>query len=565
MKTETELRSEIAAMDHRGYPAYKSLRGVWKFQGFYFGIDHVQGDPFASPSSVHVEMPGSAAGFPADCYTEPHRKLALEDHLTRLFAKEADAHSRRMGSGKSGAFGCSHPGEEILERTACTVDAKTGKILFRFRMGFPARGRSIDARAMEALCLTAVPDMVHSSLYWKNIDQKAVKQVLDLADDQKALREFIKDNHLAAFVADGAILPRESGVSQRPLKKALPFVSPESLKLSVELPHRGKISGMGIQKGITLIIGGGYHGKSTLLSALMRGVYNHIAGDGRELVVTDASAMKVRAEDGRSVVKDDISLFIHNLPDGSDCTRFSTENASGSTSQAACITEALEAGTQLLLIDEDTSATNFMMRDALMEQAVPAEKEPITPLIDRIGQLRDKLGVSTVLVAGSFGAYFGIADTVLRMDHYRVQDITDLAHKIYEDNAAKREPALWKNPPSFQRIPLPVRTFSDPRLKLKTLGLEGFSINHETVDLRLVEQLCDGEQNTALAHMLCYLEQHLFDGRRTLQDAVFQLEALLQEKGLSALTPGSTVPAMAFPRPQEIFAAVNRYRGLKIK
>ena len=101
---------------------------------------------------------------------------------------------------------------------------------------------------------------------------------------------------------------------------------------------------MGIRKGITLIVGGGYHGKSTLLKALEAGVYNHIAGDGREFVITDDTAFKLRAEDGRSITGVDISPFIKNLPNKKDTVHFSTEDASGSTSQAANLMEALESG-----------------------------------------------------------------------------------------------------------------------------------------------------------------------------------------------------------------------------
>lgn len=581
MKTESDLQNALRGMDHRGYPAYKSLAGAWQFPSYFFVIDHVQGDPFAAPSSVHLEINGRAAGFPEEYWKERHRRIALEDCLTRHFAAEASRHAHHAGSGRSGAIECSHPGQEILERTACHVDADTGNVRFRFRLGFPARGRSIDARAMEELVFKDVREIAGRSLYYASLNHKELQDVMELADDQKQLRQFLREEHLAAFVADGAVLPRQSGISEKPLQKAVPFVSPETLRMTAVLPHRGAVSGMGIREGVTLIVGGGYHGKSTLLSALMLGVYNHVGGDGRELVVTDNSAVKVRAEDGRSVICDDISMFIHNLPDGTDSRQFSSENASGSTSQAASMAEAMEAGTRVLLIDEDTSATNLMMRDSLMEQAVPPEEEPITPLIDRIRELYERMQISTILVAGSFGAYFEKADTVLRMDHYRTLDITDQAKSIAEGsggapavfiaegtgrNPAKRPQITWQGPPSFQRIPERNRMFADDRLKVKTLGLDGFSIDRGMVDLRLVEQLVHPEQVSALAFCLCSLEKNYFDGRRTLQEAVDLLYSALEEEGLEFLSGSSrSVPFMAMPRRQEIFAAVNRYRGLVIK
>lgn len=565
MKSGIDLKNELQRMDHRGYPAYKDLRGAWRMRDFVFVIDHVQGDPFASPSSVHVEVEGKTAGFPKEYFAQKHRRIALEDHLVRLFSAETSHHSRHAGSGKSGAIECSRPGQEILERTACHVDSASGKVTFRFRMGFPARGRSIDARAMIRLVFEDIPEMVARSLIFRNIDQRVLKKVIELADDQLALRNFIKEENLVAFLADGSVLPRKSGVSQLPMANAVAFSSPESLRVDVTLPHRGKISGMGLKHGITLIVGGGYHGKSTVLSALMLGVYDHIGGDGRELVVTDPTAMKVRAEDGRSVKKDDISMFIHDLPNGADSTVFSTENASGSTSQAAGIVEAMEAGTKTLLIDEDTSATNLMMRDELMEKAVPSDGEPITPLIDRIADIRDQMGISTVLVAGSFGAYFGVADTVLRLDHYHVQDITETAKELAEQYGIKRPKVAWSGTPSFERVAKKSRVFSEPRLKMKTMGVEGFSVDHEQIDLRLVEQLADSEQTSALAACLKYLELHVFDGKRTVSEAVTELGKLLNEKGLTVVCAGAqAIPSLAMPRTQEILAAVNRYRGLEV-
>ena len=208
------------------------------------------------------------------------------------------------------------------------------------------------------------------------------------------------------------------------MRDCVAFSSPDSLRVSMELPHKGKITGMGIPAGITLIVGGGYHGKSTLLNALELGIYNHIAGDGREYVITDITAQKLRSEDGRFIKDVDISLFINDLPNKKDTYRFSTEDASGSTSQAAGIVEGMEAGSRVFLLDEDTSATNFMVRDSFMQQVISREKEPITPFLERAEDLFEKAGISTILVAGSSGAFFHIADTVIQMDNYVPVDIT---------------------------------------------------------------------------------------------------------------------------------------------
>ena len=367
MQSEAELKSLLSRIDHRGYPAYKDTKGQYRFPGYVLSIDHVQGDPFASPSKVSVLVSGKTAGFPQELYCGKCQRIALQDELLRQFGRRAERFAfKAKGSGKSGLISVSRCGQEVLERTACQIQPENGNILLRMEIGFPANGRTINARELEKILFDFVPECVKASLFYKNLDAKRLRRIVDLAEDQEYIRKELPKRGLCAFVANGSVLPRESGISSRPMRDGIAFQSPTEQEVTLELPHKGKITGMGIRKGITLIVGGGYHGKSTLLKALELGVYNHIAGDGREYVITDATAVKLRAEDGRSIQKTDISMFINDLPNGKDTTSFCTEDASGSTSQAANVIEGLEAGTSLFLIDEDTSATNFMIRDELM-------------------------------------------------------------------------------------------------------------------------------------------------------------------------------------------------------
>ena len=454
----------------------------------------------------------------------------------------------------------------MLERTACRLDPQSGDVLLRLEVGFPANGRTINARELEKILFDFLPRCVKGSLFYANLDAKRLRAVADLAEDQQFIRRMLPELGLCAFVANGSILPRESGVSPRPMRDAVAFQSPEELAGTLELPHRGKVTGMGIPKGITLIVGGGYHGKSTLLKALELGVYNHIAGDGREYVITDDTAVKIRAEDGRSIRQTDISMFIRNLPNGKDTAAFVTEDASGSTSQAANVVESMEAGASLLLMDEDTSATNFMIRDELMQRVIRRDMEPITPFLDRIRELYDAYGISTVIVAGSCGAYFHIADHIIQMDRYAPKDITACAKREAEAfpmAGAGLEPA---ERPNFDRRPKASPEFqSGDRIKLKTLGRDGVSVNRETIDLRYVEQIADSEQATALGYCMVYAQKHLLDGRRELSQVVEELIAVMEQQTLAALCESrSSVAFLARPRKQEIFACFNRYRGLKL-
>lgn len=553
-----KLQTELRNIDHKGYPAYKALKGRYRFDAYELYIDHVQGDPFASPSSLSVRIKGAVAGFPKEFYEKKYRKTALEDFLLRGFATELDKISfKTKGSGKSGLVAASHPGQEILERSACQVLAETGDVIFRFAVGFPANGRTVLAGELEKILFKLLPPVVEHCGIWNNLNQKKLTEQIFLADDREAIKEQLKEKNLIAFVANGSVLPRESGVSQRPMKDAVPFQSPESMEVELKLPHKGTCKGMGIPEGITLIVGGGYHGKSTLLQTLERAVYPHIAGDGREYAVTEETGMKIRAEDGRSVCRKDISLFIQNLPNGKDTVCFSTLDASGSTSQAANTVEAIEAGSRLLLIDEDTSATNFMIRDELMEKVISAGEEPIVPFIKRVSALYQEKGVSTILVAGSCGAFFHVADHVIQMERYLPKEITEQAKQTAKEyplelSSDGRKIEFAEN----GQASLPKL---QDRTKIKIMGTDGFLLGKAQVDLRYLEQITDGEQMMAIAKILEYLLQS-FGGRETsLNAAVEEVLAKLKKTGFEILGRGNVIANMAMPRKMEIMGCLNRF------
>ena len=580
MKNSEELRQQLRSINRKSYPAYKGLKGLYHFGNYILSIDHVQGDPFASPSHVSIQISHRDAGFPVEYYKDTLTGTTLCDYLTRQFEKQVSQYSfRAKGSGKSGLLTVSHCGQEILSRTACEITEKG--ITARFFVGFPANGRTINATELEKILFDFLPVCIQKSFFYSSLNAKELQNYIELAEDQEFIRQTLPAKNLCAFIADGSILPRESGISSRPMKASVPFTSPDSLRISINLPHKGKITGMGIPKGITLIVGGGYHGKSTLLNALELGVYNHIPGDGREYVITDATAVKLRSEDGRFIKDVDISMFINGLPNKKDTRCFSTLDASGSTSQAAGIVESIEAGSHLFLLDEDTSATNFMVRDAFMQQVIQREKEPITPFLERAEDLYKKAGISTILVAGSSGAFFHIADTIIQMDNYVPKDITASVKKL-----CSQYPLPAVSVTDFQ-LPHSHRIMSKPaessnrlrhnsrgnhsdsgaakpeRLKTRISGTDGFSLGRQDIDLRYTEQLIDTEQTAALGLLLKYAVEHLADGRRTLPEIVQFLWKNLSLHGLSFFTENQKISCgYATPRIQEIYACLNRYRGL---
>ena len=563
MKSSVELKNELFKIDGKGYKAYKVLEGKYDFKKYVLSIDHVQGDPFASPSRVRIIIDNKIAQIPEELFDNKNKEIAVCDFLTRLFSKNIKNQSEKIfGSGKSGLIEISRCPQEILERTAIIRNKNFFEA--RFYVGFPARGRSVLARELEKIIFNIIPNIVENTFIYKNINKLNLINRVKLIEDQFYIRKNLKEKGLVAFVANESILPRESGVSARPLRNGKKFISPQALEVEFDTPNRGKIKGMGIPKGITLIIGGGYHGKSTLLRALELGIYNHIEGDGREFVITDESALKVRAEDGRAITSTDISLFINNLPNGKDTIKFNTENASGSTSQAANIIEAIESKSKVLLIDEDTSATNFMIRDDIMQQLVVKEKEPITPFIDVAKSLYKQLGISTILVAGSCGDFFDIADLVIQMDSYEPYEVTAKAKELSRGKVSLRDDLDISI--DFRRVLDKGSISEGPKgINIKTLGKDGLSINKENIDLKSVEQIVDGEQINTIGMAIKFIEDKYSGKDLTIEKIVDEIEKDITKNliGIDNIKGGNG--SLAMPRKQEILCAINRLRTLKIK
>lgn len=570
LASKTDLAASLHAFDGQGYGAYKALRGAsFPLGPFRLTFDHVQGDPFAAPSRVVLEFDASLPGLSADICATGDRRRAAADFFLRLVSARLSrpGTSRGGGSGKSGRIGILAPGPQVLDRTAFVLDPDGGGRV-RLTVGLPAAGRRILGREAADLVARRLPEALADVLAAGRYDTAALQAHIEAVEDQVALRAALEDAGLIAFLADGAVLPRRSGVDPQPLREAVPLAAPPALAVELEAPHAGRLRGLGIRCGITLIVGGGYHGKSTLLDSLAHGVHDHMPGDGREACVTQAAAVCVRAEDGRSVAGVDLRPFIHDLPLGRDAAVFETADASGSTSQAAAIVESLEAGATALLIDEDTAATNFMIRDARMRRLVPAAREPITPFIDRVRQLSEDHGVSSVLVVGGAGDYLDVADCVIRMDTYRPQDASAEAAEVraslpLDPAAAPQPPGPWPAP--SPRVPQPDSL--DPSRgrraeRVRSHATRGIEFGSEEVDLSLVAQLVDPAQARLIGDLLLELSRGGCDGQRSLAELLDRFEAALAAGGIEAVAePG--FGDRAVPRRFEFAAALNRLRSLR--
>lgn len=572
-----DLVGHLHALDGRSYAAYKATVGRYEApEGWVLRIDRVQPDPYAPPTRIRLEIPADLPGLEilADrgLVGTVDRRLAVRDFLTR------ELHAGFKGT----ALSIASPGQEILERSAVVLlpdadpqeDGEDGEqaasaaawtLEIRARMALPARGRSIQGHEAARIVSRDLTREVGTALDLTGRRAERLTAHVAALEDHRALARAVRENGWVSFLADGAELPRRSGVSDAPMRTgAVPLRAPEPLAAVVELPHAGRVRGTAIGSGVTVIVGGGYHGKSTLLAAIERGVYPHVPGDGRELVATVPDAVKVRAADGRAVTGVDLSPFISHLPGGRDTTAFTTKNASGSTSQAASIIEAIEAGASALLLDEDTSATNLLIRDARMRALVADEREPITPFVDRVGALSAS-GVSTVMVMGGSGDYLDVADRVVLMDSYALRDATTEAAAV-----AAAQPrvstALSQWPTAGARVPLP----SPPRdrrgpVRTRSRGLTQVTLDREDIDVADVSGIVDPGQAEAIAHALRALLEQRFDGESSLAQCLEDLDALLDDEGLDALGSAREHPAfLVRPRAVDVAGAVNRYRSLEL-
>ncbi|HKJ77665.1 MAG TPA: ABC-ATPase domain-containing protein [Gammaproteobacteria bacterium] len=552
MADDKQLARHLESIDGKGYKAYKDIAGAYAFERFRLFVDHVQADPFAAPSRLRAVVPWAGAGLPEAATAPAIRARAARDYLARAF--------RRAARNEADVAIDAGP-QTVLERTACLFTDEGVEL--RFTVSLPANGRRILGRKARQLLCEQLPEIVLEAATAERLDTAALLTHCAAVEDQDAMRAALAERDLVGFVGDGAVLPRRSGIDDRPLEQAIAFQAPDSLRVTLQAPNAGAVTGLGVPRGVTLVVGGGFHGKSTLLNALETGVYDHIPGDGRERVVTDPEAVKVRAEDGRAVSGVDLSPFINHLPYGKSTTRFDTDLASGSTSQAAALQEALEAGCRTLLVDEDTSATNFMIRDQRMQALVAKEQEPITPFVDRIRELRDALGVSTLLVMGGSGDYFDCADTVIQMQDYLPRDVTDEARRIAAEHVTGRREEHERDlaAPTIRALDTHSLdpTVKKGKRKVQARGRDLLVFGRSDVDLRAVEQVADASQVRTIGLLLAALSEE----NGPVDDPPAWVRQRLEQADWHALS-GRPDGDLARPRVAEVMAALSRLRGVRL-
>ncbi len=546
-----QLTATLKKIEKQNYRAYQQIKGQYDFTDFTLFIDHVQGDPYASASRFRATRAWSLTGLEWLKNESPAFQRAARDFIARSFeqfAKQENTVSIALN------------GQTVLDSTAVLFTEEG--IELRFRVNLPAEGRSVLGKKANNILTFHLPKFIRRATLERELDREAMVKHCQVVEDQSALREQLEAHNLVAFVANGSVLPRIAGNCDLPMKEAVEFTVPESLQVTLHAPNKGYVTGLGIPKGITLIVGGGFHGKSTLLNAIERSIYDHIPGDGREYIVTDQKAMKIRAEDGRCVHHLNLSNYINHLPMGKDTADFSTQDASGSTSQAAWLQESIEAGATSLLIDEDTSATNFMIRDERMQALVAKGDEPITPLVDRIGQLRDELDISTIIVMGGSGDYLDVANTVIQMHDYQAVDVTEKAKQVIAQHPTQRhneseESLQTFRPRALNRVAL-MNILTDGKFRVSAKGKDSLRFGKEFTDLSALEQIESADEVNAIGWLWFQLAQLPGWCNNPAKD----IEEMLSGEWHASLPKQGD---LAKPRTLDVMAALNRMRKSQFK
>ncbi len=561
------LRDKLLTVEGKPYAAYKALEGAYRFSRFELYVDHVQGDPLGSPSLIRVRIDQAETQFPRELCSTHLRRVALEDYLVRRWHDAIRKITRVQRGGRGSGFGIDVGRQQILERTGCRVTEEYVEI--RGDVVMPADGRKPTGKVAQAMFLEELPQLVETALLYANQSPPELQRHIEGVEDAEALRTQLADRGLVCFLADDAVLPRDPWSDRPLLSRLVTFRAPDALRVTLQAPHRGPVAGMGIPRGVTAIFGGSFSGKSTLLRAIAAGVYNHVPGDGRDYCVTISNAVKVRAEEGRRVEGVDLTPFVMSLPTGEDLAHYRSDRASEILSQAAGIMEALEAGSTLLLVDEDSTALPLLLRDTVGPRLIPDAKQLVTPLVDLARPLYEEHGVSTILATSVGGEYLAVADTVIAMEGFRPRAITAEAKQV----AASLGGGEAGSKGRFGRIPRRVLlpdTISGLRGRKGRAELRGertVVVGREVLDLERVEQLVESSQSRAAGDALAWLaEQGYADGVRSLQEVVALIADEVAARGLEVLSPYAGHPGdYAMPRRQEIAAALNRLRTLRVK
>ncbi len=352
-----QLIRKVKKIDGAGYGASVNILGSYSYDNqVVLIIDRVPRDPGDPlPGKIKILIPYKELRY--------DKKIVMKNNLSIRASKHffnSITHRTIRYEGHPWLW-IDPPGQAFLERNSINFFEDYVEIRLDFYVPYKGR-RKISGGRLRRLIIETIPRIINE-LRGSSKKKKNLGRMIETIEDQEYLRKKLSEEGILAFIADGSILPRR-GDSDLPLRDAVPFKAPKKYSVIFNLPHHGQISGLYIERGkVISFAGANFHGKTTILTALSVAHYNYIPGDGREFVISIDELPLIAAENRRVIRGIDLSILMKKLPGKNiDTALFNTNEASGSTSQAASLLEALEFRVKGILIDEDSSAVNLLLR-----------------------------------------------------------------------------------------------------------------------------------------------------------------------------------------------------------
>jgi predicted ABC-class ATPase len=559
MKDKLEFYTILGEIDGREYVDLARLMGDYDFNRYIVKISNVPQSAEETGLSVVVRVTHAVAGFPEGLISSPIRRTALEDLLTRKLAAAIEGQATFDGNGVARRrIVAPRPGQKILPRS--TVQITDDFTDVRLSVLIPTQRGRLDGQAFQTVFFDDLPMVVQDALIYCNMDTAEVEVFVGLMEDADQLRQSLPARGLIGFVASGSLVARLPGSDQPDVAAERTITVDPSLLVSLDTPHRGAVEGLGINSGITLILGDAFSGRIELMRALASGIYNHVPGDGREYIVTMPDSVYIPAEPGRSVHRVDIGSL---LPEED----YSTASAGACHAQAATLIEALEAGARVILLDEADACPGFLGGDDRVDRLL-GNASGITPLSARVRQMAQELGVSTIVAGNvSVSSFIPVADTILAVRDGVITDITREAKDAFDGVSVAAVPEY-----DFTRLIETARWVVPSSIDASigrhdgVIGIEdGWQIRfgRYTIDLGSNCQIADAQQALTLGLIIEYARQRYLDKARPMRELLDLVERDLSMEGLEQVTR-ELRGDLARPRRYEIAAALNRLPSLRV-
>lgn len=497
---------------------------------------------------------------------ENSNSVFLEDYILRQFTSELGRlndeiygpnNSQKETHGMVKYQECDN---RIIRRNSIFLDEEKNELNYYIKVKLPLVNNKISAKSVLQY-ITKITLIIRNVI--KNIDVYDYEEKKIIYDNQLLIRKCLTENDYVCFIANNSILPRFNGTDQKDVN-AIPFKSPESFQIEIPLLNGEYIYGMGIKKGITSIIGGAFSGKSTLLNAIENGIYNHIKGDGREYCITDDTAVKVSAEDGRYISNLNISSFFTKslVP---DIENFNTLVASGSISQAANIIEAINGNSRLILIEEDSSATNFLIKDEIMREIINADAS--IPFTDRIKDI-EKIGLSVILVTGATSKFLEYSNQIIKFEKYICYDVNNLDIKLKSkiDEEDDCNIPMWK---SNRRINIENKTVKFILFKkINVVTNHLVFLDEYEVNLKNLESIKNFYQINSLCFSAIHQLGNEYYMNKELINNCYKITSIFNKKEWYEIALSNFYKYEYFleeVRPIDVYRFINRIRGIKFE